>query len=261
MITKLSGGNADANIDEDILVDLSETIHRHPWWLARARLTVALLKRLGVNRPARVLDAGCGWGVTLERLERCGYQADGLDISRRALDRLDRPGRLLVEADLAQPLTDGFGLYDAVLALDVIEHIDDDRVPVANLGRLARPGGVVVISVPALPELFSEFDAIQGHRRRYLPDTLRGAFVGSGLALEQIFWWGAWLVPLLRLQRPRIRSQPGATAAEIYSRYLRLPPWPLAWLLQMAFALEQAPALAGALATGTSLFAVGRKPV
>ena len=118
-----------------------------------------------------------------------------------ALDRLDRPGRLLVEADLAQPLTPSFGPYDAVLALDVIEHIDDDRVPVANLGRLARPGGVVVISVPALPELFSEFDAIQGHRRRYLPETLRGAFVGSGLALEQIFWWGAWLVPLLRRQR------------------------------------------------------------
>ena len=52
MITKLSEGNADVNFDEDILVDLSETIHRHPWWLARARLTVALLKRLGVNRPA-----------------------------------------------------------------------------------------------------------------------------------------------------------------------------------------------------------------
>jgi 2-polyprenyl-3-methyl-5-hydroxy-6-metoxy-1,4-benzoquinol methylase len=259
MITKWSEGEADVNMDEDILVELSQTIHRHPWWRARASLTIALLKRLGVNRSARVLDAGCGWGVTLGLLERCGYRADGLDISRRALDQLDRPGRLLIEADLAQPLADRFEPYDAVLALDVIEHLDDDRVPVANLGQLARPGGVVVISVPALPELFTEFDAIQGHRRRYLPESLRSAFVGSGLEVERLFWWGAWLVPLLRRQRRRTRSQPGATTSEIYSRYLHLPPWPLPWLLRIAFAVEQPPALAGALTTGTSLFAVGRK--
>ena len=66
-------------------------------------------------------------------------------------------------------------------------------------------------------------------------------------------------MPLLRRQRHCNSSQPGATATEIYSRYLRLPPWPMAWLLQTAFVLEQAPALDGALSTGTSLFAVGRK--
>jgi SAM-dependent methyltransferase len=259
MIIQWSLGDADVNMEEAILVELSSTIHRHPWWRARATLTIALLKRLGVDRPARVLDAGCGWGVTLDRLERCGYRAEGLDISRLALERLDRPGRVLIEADLAQPLAESFEPYDAVLALDVIEHVDDDRVTIANLGRLARPGGVVVVSVPAMPELFTEFDAVQGHRRRYVPETLREAFVGSGLAIEQIFWWGAWLVPLLRRQRRRPRSQPGATVTEIYRRYLRLPPWPLPWLLRMAFALEQRPALAGALDTGTSLFAVGRK--
>jgi SAM-dependent methyltransferase len=259
MIIKWSEGAADANMQEDILVDLSQAIHRHPWWRARASLTIALLKRMEIYGPARVLDAGCGWGVTLGRLEQCGYRADGLDISRRALERLDRPDRLLIEADLAQPPTESFHAYDAVLALDVIEHMDDDRISVTNLGRLARPGGVVVISVPALPELFTEFDAVQGHRRRYVPESLRSAFVGSGLFVERIFWWGAWLVPLLRRQRQRIRSRPEATAAEIYSRYLRVPPWPLSWPLRIAFAVEQAPALAGALSTGTSLFAVGRK--
>ena len=49
MITKWSEGDADVNMDEDILVELSRTIHRHPWWRARASLTIALLKRLGVR--------------------------------------------------------------------------------------------------------------------------------------------------------------------------------------------------------------------
>jgi SAM-dependent methyltransferase len=261
MITQWSAGHADVNMHEDILVELAETVHRHPWWRARALLTIALLDRLAIRPPARVLDAGCGWGVTLELLGKRGYQADGLDISRRALEELDQPGRHLIEADLAQPLTAGFDTYDAVLALDVIEHVDDDRQCVANLGRLSKPGGVVIISVPALPDLFTEFDAVQGHRRRYLPDSLRSAFVGSGLEVERMFWWGAWMVPILRRQRRRVPAKPGATAAEIYSQYLRIPPWPLPRLLRLAFALEQAPALAGVLPTGTSLFAIGRKPV
>src|SRR5262245_14880069 len=52
-----------------------------------------------VRSPARVLDTGCGWGVTLDALEAAGYRTSGLDVSRRALERLDRPNRRLIEAD------------------------------------------------------------------------------------------------------------------------------------------------------------------
>ena len=89
-----------------------------------------------------------------------------------------------------------------MLALDVIEHLDDDRAAVGRLGDLARPDGYVVVSVPGRPDLFSESDAIQGHRRRYLPDTLESAFQVADLELEQIFWWGAWMVPLTAVARP-----------------------------------------------------------
>ncbi len=85
----------------------------------------------------------------------------------------------------------------------MIEHLDDDRAAVSALGALVEPGGFLVVSVPALPEMYGEFDRVQGHRRRYLPETLRAAFEGSGLAIERLFWWGAWLVPTLRRQRRR----------------------------------------------------------
>ncbi len=221
-----------------------------------------MLKQLDVCPPAWICDAGCGWGSTLAGLELRGYRAVGVDISRAMLERLkrERPGRDLIVADLTRPLPPAVGGYDAVLALDVIEHIDEDRAAVERLGQLARPGGVVVVSVPALPDFYTEFDAIQGHRRRYLPETLRAAFDGTGLKVERVFWWGQWPIPALRRQRARPRGRSGESPSEVYRDYLQLPPWPLVWAARLAFALEQGPALWGWLRTGTSLFAVARRP-
>ena len=259
MIDRWSEGAADDNMAEDILVQLGDVVRRHPWWRARTRLTLRLLDELGVAPPARVLDAGCGWGATLEALEARGYRAVGMDVSRRILERLDRPGRALVEADLTKP-NKAADSYRAVLALDVIEHLDDDREAVRRLGGLVEPGGSLIVSVPALPDLFSEFDAVQGHRRRYLPDTLAAAFDGSGLHIERAFWWGRWLVPLLRRQRARARWRPGDSPADVYRRHLGLPPRAASWLLSLAFRIEEKPALRGALRSGTSLFVVARRP-
>jgi 2-polyprenyl-3-methyl-5-hydroxy-6-metoxy-1,4-benzoquinol methylase len=259
MIRAWSEGNADDNMSEDILVDLMALVRRHPWWRARARLTIDLLKARGVHPPARILDAGCGWGVTLDLLERRGYRPVGLDISRATLGRLDRADRDLVVADLTRPIPGGVEPFEAVLALDVIEHIDDDRAVVARLAQLAAPGGVVIVSVPALPELFSEFDSIQGHRRRYLPERLRAAFDGSGLAVEQVLWWGGWMVPLLKRQRRKPRALAGESPADVYRRHLALPPWPGPWALGAAFALDRRRALRREGRTGTSLFAIARR--
>ena len=261
MIESWSEGVPGDNMDEAILVELAGVVRAHPWWRARTRLTLALLDRLGVRPPMRVLDAGCGWGTTFTALERSGYRVVGADISRRALESLDRPDRTLAVADLTRPLPAGIDPFDAVLALDVIEHLDDDRAAVARLARLVRPGGVLVLSVPALPDLFSEFDEIQGHRRRYRPETLRAVFDGLDLRVESVFWWGAWMVPLVRRQRSRTRRRPGGSTAATYREYLRLPPWPAPWLLAAAYRLEQGRALRGELRTGTSLFAVARRPL
>jgi SAM-dependent methyltransferase len=263
MITTWSQGEPGLFMPEAILTELSALIRQHPWWQARARLVLAILEQHAITPPARVLDAGCGWGVTLETLEERGYRASGLDISRQALDRLDRPDRQLIEADLTGPLGRAAVVhsgFDAVLALDVIEHLDDDGAALASLGRLVRPGGLVIVSVPALPELFSEFDQAQGHRRRYHPEALRRAFRGTDLAIEQLVWWGSWLVPLFRARRRRSPRLANQTPEAIYRRHVKLPPWPLPWLFRVAFACEQGRALRGETKRGTSLVAVARRP-
>ncbi|SIO66044.1 2-polyprenyl-3-methyl-5-hydroxy-6-metoxy-1,4-benzoquinol methylase [Singulisphaera sp. GP187] len=260
MITTWSEGIADGHMDEGILVATGAIVRRHPWWHARAKLTLTLLERLGIRPPAKVLDAGCGWGVTLEALEAKGYAPRGLDVSPSILAKLDRPDRRLIEADLTRPLPNDVETFDVVIALDVIEHLDDDRAAVATLGQLAKPGGgLVIVSVPARPDLFSEFDAIQGHRRRYLPDGLRRAFDETGLEVESVFWWGAWMVPILKRQRARNKAEAGESPADVYRRHLRVPIWPAPLLLKLAFAVEQPRALAATLETGTSLFAIARR--
>ena len=259
MITIWSHGSADVNMPESFLADTLQQVRSHPWWLARARLAQALLIKYGVYPPQSVADAGCGWGTNLAALEKSGYQVTGFDISRRILEMIDQPNRKLVELDFNQQLPENHEKFDALLALDVIEHIDDDRAAVAGMARLLNDGGVAIVSVPALPELFSEYDSIQGHRRRYLPHTLRDAFLETGLEVQDIFWWGSWMVPIVR----RHRNKVGACSRPVrtYSDYLKLPPWPLPWFMSFAYAFEHSAAVNGKLSSGTSLFAVATRRV
>jgi SAM-dependent methyltransferase len=258
MIEIWSRGPADENMPEAMLVETLALAHRHPWGAARARIALAVLEANGLRPPAPILDVGCGWGVTLQAFENAGYHVTGLDISRRILELVDQPRRRLIEADLNQPPPASREIFAGALLLDVIEHLDDDRATLRRIAPLVQPNGTLVVSVPALPELFSEFDRIQGHRRRYLPETLRAAFDGTGFAVQKIFWWGSWMVPILR----RLRQKSTATnpsAPRTYADHLRLPPWPVPLLIKGCFAWEHHRALREKLRTGTSLFAVARR--
>jgi SAM-dependent methyltransferase len=224
--------------------------------LARADLVLAWLENLSICPPATILEAGCGWGINLDALETAGYQITGLDVSRKMLDRLDRPNRRLVEADLTQVLPDRLPIYDCVLALDVIEHIDDDCHALQQLGRLLKPTGRLIVSVPALPEIFAEFDEVQGHHCRYTAESLRGCLEGAGFLIKDTRWWGRWMVRPLRARKSARRGRLGDTNADIYRRYLALPPWPGAWAMNLMFRIDHWRTLRRRNLVGTTLIAV-----
>ena len=86
----------------------------------------------------------------------------------------------------------------SVLAINVLEHIEDDAGALRTLAGLTEPGGTVIMWVPGYPQLYGDFDRAVGHVRRYTPDTLRAAYVGAGLEpldvrpvnlLGGIAWW------------------------------------------------------------------------
>jgi len=97
-----SHGDADAGMDQRILVRLAEKVRAHPWWRSRTFLARWVLRRERVLPPAQVLDAGCGWGTTFLALEADGYRTTGADISGQMLERLDAPERRLSVCDLTR---------------------------------------------------------------------------------------------------------------------------------------------------------------
>ncbi|MEO5826048.1 MAG: class I SAM-dependent methyltransferase [Gemmatimonadales bacterium] len=154
----------------------------HWWWIARDRMvlrTVAVL--MPGDRRGRVLDIGCGDGRLLDLLadgaDVVGIESDAATISPLV------PGRYPIHlAPFAAPLPIE-GPFDIVLMLDVLEHLAD---PVAAL-RLARsllaPGGSLVITVPALPALWTSHDDLNHHFRRYTRDSLDHELRDAGLGI------------------------------------------------------------------------------
>lgn len=265
MIERWSRDSGEAGMPPEILTRLGAKVRAHPWWRARAALVLALLRKLRVGPPARVLDAGCGWGVTLRSLEGAGYRVTGLDGSLACLAALgaEEPARRLVHADLDGPLTPPTDepRFDAVLALDVLEHLDDDHGAVGRLAGLLRPGGVLLVTVPAGPDLFGQFDAIQGHRRRYRREGLGAALSHPGLEIERTEPWGRCLLPAARFLRSPRREPVGEADWRIYERHLSLPGFPIPRLLRIALAVDSVATLRGWGGSGTSILAVARRKV
>ncbi len=258
--SEMAAGDAEDRMPQEILERLGHHVARHPWWRARARLVSRLIARELGPGPQEVLDVGCGWGVTLDHLERAGHCVTGMDIGRKGLERLEKPGRTLILGDIESgPVPESArGRYDVVLALDVLEHLEDDDGALRNLGGLVRPGGLAIVTVPARPDLWSEFDAIQGHKRRYTKRSLAELIDRSGAftAFEAVWCW-PWLVPLARWSRRRPVGS--GTSWEIYERYVRPPAFPVALLMGAAFRFSEGRILGGGEGDGMSLLAWARR--
>lgn len=166
-----------------------------------------------------LVDAGCGTGTFLvEMSKQC--QVIGIDDFEESLalarPRLTAVGGTLIRSRLDNiPLEDGTA--SVVTALDVLEHLDDDRAAVAELTRILRPGGLLVVTVPALKMLWSDWDVSLHHRRRYHLAQLQQQLRHSDLELLRCAYFNSMaLLPvmLVRAWRKLSPPQPGTARAE-----------------------------------------------
>jgi SAM-dependent methyltransferase len=155
---------------------------RHWWFRAKRRMVYALL-RAWAPAGGRVLDVGCGTGITLQELPSA-YRGVGLDPSSAALALCRGRGLASLVRGSATELPLADASVDAVLALDIVEHIEEDRQALLEIARVLRRGGVGVITVPAFPFLWSAHDEALHHKRRYTRATLERAFHDAGLSVR-----------------------------------------------------------------------------
>lgn len=182
------------------------------WWFVSRRSIIArvLRKRLTPSDGRTILDAGCGTGINLHMLQEFG-DVDGIDNSERAISFCHTLGENTArQADLCNlPMEDAS--YDLVTALDVLEHIEDDRRALSELVRVCRPSGHLLLTVPAFPSLWSDHDIVNHHVRRYHPTQFRERIRAAGLDIVHESGMNCFLLPaayLWRTYRRVFRARP-----------------------------------------------------
>jgi SAM-dependent methyltransferase len=181
----------------------------HFWFEWRLRALLRLVRDLGLalESPLRVLDVGAGAGVLRDQLEaRTGWTIDIADLSAAALGRARRGRGRTLCYDVLAPAADLLARYDAALLFDVIEHVAQPRPLLAAVLRHLRPGGHLLVNVPAGQWLFSAYDVAAGHVRRYGKATLAAEIADAGLEVRDLRYWGLSLVPLLVARKLLVRE-------------------------------------------------------
>jgi SAM-dependent methyltransferase len=244
-------------MDEALMQTMLDVDEHHWWYRGRRAIVGVELQRLGLPAGARVLDAGCGSGRTLPELERYG-EVSGIELSPAAAKiARDRGCGEVVIGRLEQlPWEDG--TFDLITCLDVIEHTPDDRVTLRELRRVSKPGGWLLVTVPAYQALWSEHDEANHHYRRYSRRSLRGAASEAGWLVERMTSFNSLLLApaaAVRIAQRRRRSNGD------YTPNLQLGPSWLNGVLEQPLRVEARwLERGGTLPAGLSLMALLRNP-
>ncbi len=187
--------------------------------------------------------------------------AEGVDIDAEAIGYCRERGLEAVRLGEAARLPFADGTFDLVTALDVVEHLDDDRGALTEMRRVLKPGGQILVTVPAHRFLWGDQDEVNQHKRRYAARELRGALDATGFEIQRLSYMNALLFPpiaaarLLRRLERRVRPD---VPQESDFRYPA--PSPLNFVLGHVFAAEGPVLQRLDIPFGVSIVALARKP-
>lgn len=230
----------------------------HFWFRGFRRFVAPLLDRAAAGRSGLVaLDCGCGTGHNLHLLRRYG-RAFGIDLTWSGLAYAAARGERHVARASAGLLPFGDATFDLVTSFDVIYSLPDEveRAAVAEMWRVLKPGGSLVLNVAALPLLHGSHSVLSGEVRRYSKPGLRTTLEAAGFAIERLTYTNATTLPITLAVRLAQRiGGAGESAAEI-----SVPAAPVNAALDAILALEARALAFVNMPAGSSLLCLARRP-
>jgi SAM-dependent methyltransferase len=244
-------------MDERLMRAMLELDEQHWWYRGRRKIIRAELDRVALPAQAVALDAGCGSGRTLDELAAYG-EVHGIELDPEAAQLARNRGRGEVRIGRLEALPWDDATFDLITCLDVIEHTPDDRLTLRELRRVCKPGGWLLVTVPAYQALWSLHDEANHHYRRYSRASLRSAALAAGWQLERMTSFNTLLLApaaAVRVAQRRFRRDGE------YTPELRIGPEWLNAALERPLRLEARwLSRGGTLPAGLSLLAVMRSP-
>ena len=241
---------------------------RHAWFAGRTRAILKLLDaEVGPQRPGQgrlVLDIGSGAGNMAHHLAHYG-RVVGIDYSARPLPVAGARG-----LDVCQGAGDDLPFpddtFDLVALLDTVEHIPDEFGVFQECRRVLKPGGKLMVTVPAFMWLWSYNDEINAHQRRYTAPELRQKLEISGFRVRRATYNNFFLFPvvaglrLLRPEEPQLASPHLTEDEDVYQVEMEQIPEPVNTLLHAVGWLEAELLARVDLPFGVSALCVAEKP-
>ena len=239
-----------------ITYDIEYNLERTHWWFTGRRILLgALLSSLKIDQKSLAVDVGCGVGSNILLLNSLGFRVVGVDseIYGLSLAQKNLPKVPFVNADLMMlPFkTNSIGL---ILALDVLEHLDEDLIGIKEVYRTLKPGGKVIFTAPAFRFLWGIQDEVGMHKRRYLKKELNRKIKDQGFRVLKSSYFNFFLFfpiflarRLIHLSGLKVESENKINSPIINS------------FLKTIFSLESYVLRCFSFPFGVSIFCIARK--
>lgn len=248
------------NLDEYAVMRAAEDGH---WWYRGLREVIRLhwARHLAAVPRPRFLDVGCGSGANLAAFATLGEPV-GADFAPAAVRLCRERGLPATAVASAARLPFPAASFDLVLSCDVLCHrsLADRDVPLAEMARVLRPGGVVMLNLPAFQVLHSPHDEAYGQDRRFTRPELAVLLRDAGLEVVASTYWNSLLFPAAAAARLWRRLRRGGSGGGGGSDLATGAGSGLGPVLDRVLAVERALLGVAPLPFGLSVFVVGRKP-
>ncbi|RSK49597.1 class I SAM-dependent methyltransferase [Hymenobacter rigui] len=240
---------------------LYHQLEENHWWFRGRRDGVFdQLQHLNLPKTAAILEIGCSGGPLQQQLRAAGFHnLTGIDISETAIALAHQRQIPNVSVMDGARLDFPDESFDVVVASDVLEHIEDEQLALREWRRVLKPGGQLLVYVPAWPQLWSQHDVVNRHFRRYTNASLRQALTQASMqVVRQSYWNFALFFPTFLVRQAQRLSRPAS--ADTGTGDLLALPAPLNHSLTWLLRTENRLLRHLNLPVGVSVFALARKP-